>query len=75
MSGQVARAVPVLDDDALYLGDNGECFCGRHAGASARFTGRDLSGQAVHKITTADQRYAAAECGGALACESCEVTS
>lgn len=44
---------PVLKDDALYLGDNGRCFCGKHAGASARYTGRDLSGQKVLRITKA----------------------
>ena len=28
---------PVLRDDALCLGDNGRCFCGAHAGKSARY--------------------------------------
>lgn len=40
----------VLRDDALYLGDNGACTCGLHAGATARYTGRDLSGQRVMAI-------------------------
>ncbi len=39
--------VPVLDPDTIYLGDNGRVFCGRHAGMSATYTGRDISGQPV----------------------------
>lgn len=42
---------PVLVDDALYLGDNGRALCGRHSGASARFSGYDLSGQEVMRVT------------------------
>ena len=40
---------PKLNESTLYLGDNGRCFCGalRCAGMTARFTGRDLSGQRV----------------------------
>jgi hypothetical protein len=63
---------PVLREDALYLGDNGRCFCGRldHAGMSAHFTGRDLSGHRVHEVTDADQREAR-RMGVTLACETC----
>jgi len=63
---------PVLREDALYLGDNGRCFCGRlhHAGMTAHFTGRDLSGQLVHRVTEADQREAR-RMGETLACEAC----
>ena len=63
---------PVLDPDALYLGDNGRCFCGRlHcAGATAHFTGRDRSGQPVQRVTEADQREAR-RLGVTLACEGC----
>jgi hypothetical protein len=62
----------VLKLDSLYLGDNGRCFCGRldHAGMSAHFTGRDLSGQRVHDVTEADQREAR-RMGVVLACETC----
>ena len=42
-----------LRDDALYMGDNGRLLCGRHSGASARYTGRDISGQPVLEITGA----------------------
>ena len=63
---------PVLREDELYLGDNGRCFCGRlhHAGMTAFYTGRDLSGQRVHRVTEVDQREARRE-GVTLACEGC----
>jgi hypothetical protein len=63
---------PVLGDDAIYLGDNGRCFCGRldHAGITAHFTGRDLSDHRVHEVSEADQREAR-RMGVVLACETC----
>ena len=39
---------------ALYLGDNGQCLCGDHLGATATFSGRDLSGQPLVEVTRAD---------------------
>ena len=57
---------PVLDDDAIYIGDAGHVSCGRHAGHSARYTGHDISGQPVMRVTAAE----IAEFG--LACEVCE---
>jgi hypothetical protein len=44
-----------LSPSALYLGDNGRCFCGspRCAGATATYTGRDLSGQRVKRVNAA----------------------
>ena len=42
---------PVLEDDALYIGDNGRVYHGRCSGMSARFTGQDISGQKVERIT------------------------
>jgi hypothetical protein len=39
-----------VHESALYLVDNGACYCGAHLGASARHTGRDLSGQAIYRI-------------------------
>jgi len=62
--------MPLLREDAIYLGDNGRCFCARHAGMTARYTGRDLSGQPVHRVTDADQREAR-RMGVTLACEEC----
>jgi len=63
---------PILRGDAIYEGDNGRIFCGRlhHAGMTAHFTGRDLSGQRVHRVTEVDQREAR-RVGVVLACEGC----
>jgi len=41
---------------ATYSGDNGRLFCRDHAGASAKFTGRDLSGQRVARLSPADEK-------------------
>ena len=60
----------VLEPGALYLGDNGRCFCTDRAGMSARYTGRDISGQPVHRVTNADQR-GARRMGVTLRCETC----
>ncbi|HEX6865108.1 MAG TPA: hypothetical protein VF414_19925 [Thermoanaerobaculia bacterium] len=70
--GTTTNLTGVLQEDALYLGDNGRCFCGRldHAGMTAYFTGRDLSGHCVHAVTEADQREAR-RLGVVLACETC----
>jgi hypothetical protein len=59
----------MLKDDAIYLGDNGRAFCGVHAGNSAAYTGRDLSGQAVMEITPYVLR--AAPWARRIACEEC----
>ena len=63
---------PALREDELYLGDNARCFCGRlhHAGMTAHFTGRDRSGQAVHRVTEAEQ-HEAKRLGVTLACGTC----
>lgn len=54
---------PVLDPNRLYLGDNGMCFCGEHAGASAKYTGRDISGQEVYALTEGDlKQYPEIKC-------------
>ena len=43
----------VLADDAIYIGDAGHAFCGRHAGHCAKHTGHDISGQPVIRLTAA----------------------
>lgn len=63
--------MPVLKDSALYLCDNGACYCGEHAGTSARYTGRDLSGQPVERITETAQRWMEREHGRRFKCEVC----
>ena len=56
---------------ALYLGDNGRCFCANHGGATFRASGRDLSGQSAYELKAAD--FAEAQKMGAiLRCESCK---
>lgn len=45
---------PVLLDGAVYWSDGGRRICVRCAGASALYTGRDLSGQRVERVTAAD---------------------
>lgn len=48
-----------ITTEAIYLGDNGRCYCGEHLGASARMTGRDISGQPVYRVTPEDAQEAA----------------
>ncbi len=62
----------VLKDSSLYICDNGACYCGFHAGYSAQFSGRDISGQEVLEITPDIQAYAIAEFGSSMTCESCD---
>jgi len=53
----------------IYESDNGRLICSRCAGMSARFTGRDISGQ---KIRLLNDAYAIAwkrETGYALECD------
>jgi len=57
---------PKLSPTELYVGDNGRCFCGAHAGCSAMYTGRDLSGHNVMRVT---ERMALRE-GVTLSCEA-----
>ena len=65
---------PVLDDATLYLGDNGQCFCGACAGQSARYTGRDLSGQEVLPLVGPALSEARAM-GWEPRCETCRKVS
>jgi len=60
---------PVLRDGAVYWADNGRRICARCAGASALYTGRDLSGQAVERVTV-DDVQAWPQDLGPLVCES-----
>lgn len=62
---------PVLKDDVLYFGDNGRCFCGKHAGASARYSGRTISGHRVHRVNDRDREEWRREVGYLPACETC----
>lgn len=62
----------ILDLDKLYLGDNGRITCGDCSGASARYTGRDLSGQRVEKISPQDSQTIAGLIGHMPICEVCQ---
>lgn len=59
---------PVLEDDELYIGDNGRVLHGKCSGASARFSGRDISGQRVQKVGPSNPR----SLGYFLTCEVCD---
>lgn len=60
---------PVLVDGAVYWADGGRRICLRCAGQSALYTGRDLSGQRVERVTVADVR-AWPDDLGVLCCEA-----
>ena len=72
---------PVLNMGTLYEGDNGRIFCGACAGASATYTGRDISGQEVRRLTVDDAdafraemiRYGCPDLAE-MCCESCGKT-
>ena len=66
---------PLLREGALYWSDNGRVICAKCAGQSALYTGRDISGQKVDRITVEDVRAWPADLG-TLRCESkCTVLS
>ena len=69
------RSFAGLDPAALYLGDNGRAFCGAHAGATAATTGRDLSGQQIHRVTEDDQALMVRDYGARIVCEVCRARS
>ncbi len=56
--------------DTIYLTDNGRALCGAHLGSSARYTGRDISGQPILPLTPADVRESVAD-GWHPSCETC----
>jgi hypothetical protein len=60
----------VLKPHALYLGDNGRCYCGEHSGTTALYTGRDISGQRVLEVTPEVAAESVAM-GCAIECERC----
>jgi len=62
-----------LNPDRLYIGDNGRVFCGlvAHAGMTAAYSGRDLSGQRVHRMTVTETGEWMAVTGRRPQCEGC----
>lgn len=66
-----AEPIPVLKDDELYWGDNGRVLHGLCSGMSARFSGHDLSGQRVARVTVEERLIFSREVGHSLTCEHC----
>ena len=56
-----------VNEQMIYLTDNGAAYCGAHLGMTAKTTGRDLSGQAILPVTP----EVAAEAGYEIECEQC----
>ncbi len=66
---EVETPAPVLANGAVYFGDNGRLVCRECAGASALYTGRDISGQPVERVTIEDVREWQRTFRRDLACE------
>ena len=62
-----------LNQDRLYVGDNGRVFCGTlaHAGVTAFYSGRELSGQRAHAIRVSERGEHIAVTGRRPQCEGC----
>lgn len=56
MAARDATLRPLLREGALYWADNGRVICAKCAGQSALYTGRDISGQRVERVTADDVR-------------------
>ena len=69
MAARDATMRPLLREGALYWADNGRRICAKCAGQSALFTGRDISGQKVERITVEDVRAWPKDLG-VLRCEA-----
>ena len=59
-----------ISDATIYLCDNGMALCGAHLGTTARYTGRDLSGQPIEPVTPEVAREAR-NMGWDVQCEQC----
>ena len=62
---------PINQPKALWFCDNGACYCTDHLGSSALYTGRDISGQRIERVTASDALEAAKIYGASLRCETC----
>ncbi len=60
--------------DAIYLTDNGAAYCGSHLGATAQMTGRDMSGQRIARVSSADADWWKQhnQAGNPPMCETCK---
>ena len=64
---------PALDENTLYMSDEGRLFCGRLpcAGMTAHFTGRGLHGEAIAPVTADEVHAWIADLGHGPRCETC----
>jgi hypothetical protein len=60
-----------ISNEMVYLTDNGAALCGEHLGASAKRTGRDISGQAIAPVTPDVAQACQSAYGYIPACEHC----
>jgi hypothetical protein len=58
------------DASTIYFTDNDATYCGDHLGASAKATGRDISGQPILAVSKHAARVSLAM-GYPVACEKC----
>jgi hypothetical protein len=65
-----SEPTPVLKPGIIYSSDNGRLICVQCAGASAKFTGHDISGQAVTALPASETVEWHAEFGRPMSCES-----
>lgn len=61
---------PALKPGIIYSGDNGMLICLKCAGMSAKYTGRDLSGQKVLPVPVSETVEWKEMFGKDLSCES-----
>lgn len=66
-----ARSRRFVQDDRLYLTDNGAVLCGAHCGTSAATTGRDISGQRIELVTDDHAVEWRRMAGSEIQCERC----
>jgi len=57
----------------LFFVDNGALLCTKHLGATAAATGRDISGQKIHRISAAEYAELCKMVGKTVDCETCSV--
>lgn len=60
-----------ISDTTIYLTDNGRAYCGSHLGATARSTGRDISGQPIIPVTPDVMAENLAMGNPPIQCETC----
>jgi hypothetical protein len=73
MQKEPTRKIPA--DGTLYFTDNGRLLCGNHLGASAAYTGRDISGQRIARVRDGELAALAAEVGHPAGCETCTASA